>query len=401
METRSFDSVVVGAGIVGLATALSLSKARPGSKVAVLEKENGLAPHQTSHNSGVIHSGIYYQPGTKRAKFCIKGKEMLVRFLDEHHIQYRRCGKLIVATTPREIPLLEELMRRGKNNGLKGLAMLNPEEAKQVEPYVRCLSALHVPETGIVDYKEVAAAYAGELTGSGGMVMTGTKLLSGARSGGEWHLETSSGKLTTNLLVNCGGLQNDRVARSLGVDPHGMVYPFRGEYHRLSPTVASKIRGLIYPAPDPELPFLGVHLTPTIHGDVLAGPNAFMAFAREGYLKRNVVVRDLWESISYSGFPPFIVHYAKTGFYEGIRSLDRSILLRDLQKFVPFVRSEDITWGFSGVRAELMEPHGEIQDDFSIRSSEGAFHVLNAPSPAATSSLALGEEIAAEALKSA
>jgi L-2-hydroxyglutarate oxidase LhgO len=399
METKSFDSVVVGAGIVGLSTALNLSHARPGSRVAVIEKENGLAPHQTSHNSGVIHSGIYYQPGTKRAKFCIRGKEKLVQFLDEHHIQYRRCGKLIVANTEREIPLIEELMRRGRNNGLKGLAMLNPEEAKKVEPFVQCLAALHVPETGIVDYKEVAAAYASDLAQNGGVVMTGTRLLSGTRKGGVWNIETSSGSITAPILVNCAGLQNDRVARSLGVDPHGMVYPFRGEYHRLSPAAAGKIRGLIYPAPDPELPFLGVHLTPTIHGDVLAGPNAFMAFAREGYLKRNIVVRDLWEAVSYVGFPPFILHYAKTGFYEGMRSLGRSILLKDLQKFVPFVRLEDITWGFSGVRAELMEPHGEIQDDFAILKSDGAVHVLNAPSPAATSSLALGEEIAMEALK--
>jgi L-2-hydroxyglutarate oxidase LhgO len=370
-----------------------------GASLAVLEKEGNVAPHQSSHNSGVIHSGVYYKPGSKQAAFCVEGRKMMLQYLKEHSIPHRICGKLVVATTEREIPLLNNLYERAKANGLEGIAMLDPAAAKKVEPFVKCLIALHVPGTGIVDYQVVARSYAEDITKAGGMVLTGTPLLSGTREGGKWHLKTPGRDLQARLIVNCAGLQCDRVALNLGVDPNGRVYPFRGEYHRLSDTAAKIVNGLVYPVPDPELPFLGVHLTPTMKGEVLAGPNALLALSREGYLKTSIVVRDLWECLSYKGFPPFIAHYARTGFNEGIRSLGTSLLLRDLQKFVPSIKAEDISWGWAGVRAELMDPSGRIEDDFVIRKGEGVMHVLNAPSPAATSSLALGQAVAKEALE--
>lgn len=394
MSGRSYDCVVVGAGIVGLATALSISRARPGTKIAVLEKEPEVASHQSSHNSGVIHSGIFYEPGSKRAELCVRGKTELIKFLQSHSIGYRNCGKLIIATRTEELPLLKALMKNGQGNGLTGLVLLNPAEAREIEPEIICAAALHVPETSVVDYKEVSLAYRKDLEAAGGTVLTGSKLRSGRRAGGRWELATSAGTLSAGLVVNCAGVYNDRVAQDLGVDPEGRTYPFRGEFHRLSPAAASRILGLVYTVQNPELPFLGVHLTPTVHGDVMVGPNALLATSREGYLRRDIDMKDLWESVSFPGFPHFIAHYARTGASEAIRSVWKSMMMRELKLFAPFVGPKDLSWGFSGVRAEFMSLDGKLETDFVIRRTEGAVHVLNAPSPAATSSLALGAEIA-------
>ena len=384
--------VVIGGGIVGLATAYALQK-HTRIPVVVLEKESDVATHQTGHNSGVIHSGIYYKPGSLKARLCVEGRAQLLQLCDDQHIAYERCGKLIVATRESERPCLAELERRAAANGIAGVRRLSASQAQEIEPNVNALEALHVPATGIVDFRAVAHALAGQISAGGGDVRTRTRVtgLRPATTGPE--LITDQGAVAASLVVNCAGLHSDRVARMGGTEPPARIVPFRGEYYLLRKERRSLVRGLVYPVPDPELPFLGVHFTRTIHGEVEAGPNAVPALAREGYAWSNLRVRDLAETLTYSGTPGLLWRYGWTELYEVRRSLFRGAFVRDLQRMVPAVTEDDLVPGGSGVRAQAVTPEGRLVDDFVIAESPGVIHVLNAPSPAATASLAIGEHI--------
>ena len=384
--------VVIGGGIVGLATAYALQR-HSTARIVVLEKEADVAAHQTGHNSGVIHSGIYYRPGSLKARLCVEGRNRLLALCESHHLQYELCGKLIVATAERERPYLAELERRAAANGIVGVRRLTALEIRDVEPNVRAVEGLQVPATGIVDYTAVSHALAGEIVARGGEVRTRT-CVTGLRSGsGRFEIRTNQGPVGARLVVNCAGLQSDRVARLSGIDPPVRIIPFRGEYHLLRPERRSLVRGLVYPVPDPDLPFLGVHFTRTIHGEVEAGPNAVPAMSREGYSWRTFDWRDVAETLTYSGTPPLLWRYGGTEMYEVRRSLIRGAFVRDLQRMVPDITENDLRPGGSGVRAQAVSPDGRLVDDFIVAESPGVIHVLNAPSPAATASLAIGEHI--------
>jgi (S)-2-hydroxyglutarate dehydrogenase len=385
--------VVIGGGIVGLATALALAQ-RVDPPVLVLEKEAEVAMHQTGHNSGVIHSGIYYRPGSLKARLCVDGRRRLVEFCDAHRIPYELCGKLIVATRDSERPRLAELERRATANGIPGVRRLSATEVGSVEPNVRSVEGLHVPVTGIVDYRVVSNAYAKEIVAHGGEIRTGTPVTGLRTEGHGLRVRTAEGWLSTAAVVNCAGLFSDRVARWSGVEPPARIVPFRGEYYRLRPERRSVVRGLVYPVPDPELPFLGVHFTRTVHGEVEAGPNAVPALAREGYTWGEFRWRDVAETLTYRGTPSLLRRYGRTEAAEVYRSLSRGAFLRDLQRMVPSLSAGDLVPGGSGVRAQAVTPDGKLVDDFLLMDSPGAVHVLNAPSPAATASLAIGEYVA-------
>lgn len=386
-----FDVVIVGGGIVGLATARALAGR---AAVLVVEAEARLAEHQTGHNSGVIHSGLYYRPGSAKARTCVAGREALYRFCAEYGIPHERCGKLVVATTRAELPALGELYRRGTANGLVGLRWLDPAGMREVEPHVAGVAALHVRETGIVDYRAVAAAFARVVTAAGGQVRTSCRFLACYREADGLVLETTGGTIRTGLLVNCAGLHSDRVARACGVEPGLKIVPFRGEYYRLRPHAVHLCRNLIYPVPDPRLPFLGVHFTRMIGGGVECGPNAVLAFRREGYRFTDVNGRDVWELVRYGGFWRLAARYWRTGLYELYRSLSRRAFWLALRRLVPAVSLHDLEPGGAGVRAQAVAPDGRLVDDFVIRQAERMVHVLNAPSPAATASIAIGHTIA-------
>jgi L-2-hydroxyglutarate oxidase len=391
------DVAIIGGGIVGLATALALVRQTRAS-VAVLEAEPDIARHQTGHNSGVIHSGLYYKPGSHKARNCVEGRAALIRFCDEHSIPYELCGKVVVATTPAELPALEELHRRGTANGLSGLRPLSADELHDIEPHASGIAALQVPETGIVDYRQVAAKYAELVGAGGGEVTTSARLERVKRRPGELVLATAHGERVCRYLVNCGGLQSDRIARLCGLDPGLEIIPFRGEYYALAPEKRSLVRGLIYPVPDPRFPFLGVHFTRTVHGEVEAGPNAVLAFCREGYRLRDISPRDLWQLVRYGGFWRMAARYWRTGMGEFYRSLSKRVFHRALQRLVPDLALNDLVPFGAGVRAQAVEPSGALVDDFRFVEGERMIHVLNAPSPAATASLSIGEAIAAMAL---
>lgn len=388
------DIAIIGGGIVGLATARALHERAPGTRLVILEKERELAAHQSGHNSGVIHSGIYYKPGSHKARLCVEGKGLMYQFCEKHGIRVERCGKVIVATTEAELPRLQTLYERGRANGVP-VELLEPERLREIEPHAAALRAIHSPSTGIVDYVEVARAMAGELTAAGVAIETGARVAAIARTGD--GLEIAAGRLTVRArrLVNCGGLYSDAVARLAGARPEVRIIPFRGEYYMLRPERRSIIRGLIYPVPDPEFPFLGVHLTRTIHGDVEAGPNAVLAFAREGYRFARVSPRELAGTLAYRGFWQMARRYWRMGSYEMYRSLSKAAFLRALQRLVPDLRSEDLSTGGAGVRAQAVSPDGSLVDDFRIVAEADAIHVLNAPSPGATASLAIGRHVAA------
>lgn len=385
--TTPCDVAVIGGGLVGLATGMAL--AERGAAVTVLEAENRLAAHQSGHNSGVIHSGLYYKPGSLKARTCVEGARALWSFCAEEGIATKRCGKLVVATEEEELPRLDELERRGQANGLQGLRRLRAEEIREVEPHAAGIAALHVPETGIVDYPAVAQGYARRIERHGGRILTKARVTA-VRPG--LIVETTAGTISCASLVNCAGLQSDRIARLCGAEPDVRIIPFRGEYYELART--DLVRGLIYPVPDPRLPFLGVHLTRMIGGGLEAGPNAVLALKREGYRWADVSVRDSLEAVAWPGLWALAARFWKIAFYEVWRSLVKAAFLRDLQRLVPEIRSEDLHRAGSGVRAQALERNGALVDDFRIVETERAVHVLNAPSPGATASLAIGRAIA-------
>jgi L-2-hydroxyglutarate oxidase LhgO len=400
MPGNPYDVIVIGGGIVGLATALKLGERFPKLSLLILEKENQIARHQTGHNSGVIHGGIYYKPGSLKAANCVSGRRALLEFCDRHGIAYDLCGKVIVATDAEELPRLEELYKRGTANQVPGLEMIGPERLREIEPHARGARAIYSPATGIIDFTQVAEAYAGIVREQGGEILTSRRVKKISQSGGELIVGTGWEEFRGRFLVNCGGLFSDRIARML--DPHSSetnvrIVPFRGEYYKIAPEKGRLIKGLIYPVPDPRFPFLGVHFTRSIHGYVEAGPNAVLALAREGYRKTDLNLRDLWETVSFSGFRSVARHYWRMGLEEQYRSFSKGAFTRALQRLVPEITIGDLQPGGAGVRAQAVAADGALLDDFVIRQSRNAIHVLNAPSPGATASLAIGENIAATA----
>jgi (S)-2-hydroxyglutarate dehydrogenase len=398
MHAQRYDVVIIGGGIVGLATAMALKTGSPAS-LAILEAEDRLAQHQTGHNSGVIHSGLYYKPGSLKARNCVTGREAMYRFCQEHGIAHERCGKVVVATDPRELPALDELERRGRANGLQGLRRLGPEAIHEYEPHTSGIAGLLVPETGIVDYKQVAQIYADIIRKEGGEIRTRAQVHGCRRYADALVLETSRGAVQCRYLVNCGGLHADEVARLCGVDPQLQIIPFRGEYYELVPDRQYLVRNLIYPVPDPRFPFLGVHFTRMIHGGVEAGPNAVLAFKREGYGWEDVSAKDTLKMLVYPGFWRMVATYWKTGLGEMYRSLSQEAFVKALQKLVPELRIQDVRRAGSGVRAQAVAPDGALVDDFRIVETERMVHVLNAPSPGATASISIGKAIAEMAAK--
>jgi L-2-hydroxyglutarate oxidase len=396
LSARAFDVAVVGGGIVGTAAAMAIA-GRGGLSVVVLEAEEGLAAHQSGHNSGVVHSGLYYQPGSLKARLCVEGAAALYRFCAEEGIACEHCGKLVVATREEELPRLEELARRGAANGLGGLRRLGPRELREVEPHAAGMAALFVPQSGIVDYAAVVRAYARRVAAAGGEVLTGARVVAVRREVGALQVITRRGDFACRLLVNCAGLQSDRVARLCGAAPEVAIVPFRGEYYELAPARRHLVRALLYPVPDPRFPFLGVHLTRRVDGRVEAGPNAVLALKREGYTWRDVSLRDLAETAGWPGFWRLMGRTWTAGAGEVWRSFVRRAFVRDLRRLVPELRDADLLPGGSGVRAQAVDRAGRLVDDFHILAAERSLHVLNAPSPAATASLAIGEHIAAKA----
>lgn len=391
------DVVIVGGGIVGLGTGMALADTRR-LAVTVVETEGEIARHQTGHNSGVIHSGLYYKPGSAKARTCAAGRELLYRFCADNGIPHDRCGKLVVATSDRELPALAELERRGCANGLTGVTRVSAAEMRDIEPHVRGVGGLRVPETGIVNYTAVSRVYAAKITATDGSVRTLTKFLGCTREPGGLIVETTGGPIRAKLLVNCGGLYSDRVARLCGVEPGVQIVPFRGEYYELKPHAARLCRHLIYPVPDARLPFLGVHFTRMIGGGVECGPNAVLAFRREGYRRRDASARDLLELARYGGFWRMARTFWRAGAGELYRSFSKRAFWHALRRLIPEVKFGDLVAAGAGVRAQAVEPSGKLVDDFFIRQDDRMIHVLNAPSPAATASIAIGRTVADLAL---
>jgi L-2-hydroxyglutarate oxidase len=385
--------LIVGGGIVGLATAYRLSEKFPYTGITVLEKEDQVGQHQTGHNSGVLHCGLYYQPGSVKARLAVSGIRQMVAFCQENAIPHEVCGKLVVAANESEVPRLRKLEERGKTNGLEGLRWLTTSEMREIEPHVGGVAALRVPQEGIVDYPRVCAVLAGKLADRGARVITGARVERLRENGKIWRAETTKGGFEADFLINCAGLYCDRVAELAGERREMRILPFRGEYYKLKPTRQHLVRNLIYPVPDPRFPFLGVHFTRLIHGGIEAGPNAVLAGAREGYRKTDVNPRDLFDSLSYGGFWRFLRRYPSTAWFELRRSFSRDLFCRSLQRLVPEIQPGDLGTGGSGVRAQAISPAGELVQEFCLITRPNALHVLNAPSPAATASLAIGAEI--------
>ncbi len=387
--------IIVGGGIVGLATALRLSERFPSESITVLEKEAAPGRHQTGHNSGVLHCGLYYKPGSVKARLAVTGICQMVEFCCEHAIPHEICGKLVVAADDTEVPRLRDLEQRGKANGLAGLRWLCPAEMREIEPHVGGVAALRVPQEGIVDYPQVVAAMAARLARHGVKVVTNARVEHLRHAAGGWIAETPAGVFEAGFLINCAGLHSDRLAELAGERREVRVVPFRGEYYKIRHERQHLVRNLIYPVPDPQFPFLGVHFTRLIQGGIEAGPNAVLAFAREGYRKRDFNPSDLWDALSYGGLWRFLRRYPSMTWIELRRSFSRALFCRSLQRLVPEIQPSDLSAGGSGVRAQVISPAGDIVQDFQLISRPNALHVLNAPSPAATASLAIGAEIAA------
>jgi L-2-hydroxyglutarate oxidase len=390
-----YDIAVIGGGIVGMSFAMQAAEAFPHARIAVLEKENGLAQHQTGHNSGVIHSGVYYKAGSLKARLCVAGAREMVEFCAQHGIPYEVCGKLIVATNEREAARLDDLRARGEANGLTGLQLLDGAAMREIEPHVAGVRALKVPATGITDYSLVTAKYAEIAKARGVEVNTGAGVTGFANTRNEVIVKTSAGEFAARYVVNCAGLYSDRVAQLAGHDPEMMLIPFRGEYYDLAPARTNLVRSLIYPVPDPAYPFLGVHFTRRIHGNVDAGPNAVLAFRREGYRRTDFDLGETMQVFEYPGFRTMARLHWRNGLSEMRRSWSNREFVRSCQRLVPEVRMEDMTAGGSGVRAQAVAPDGTLVDDFRFLSRERFLHVLNVPSPAATASLPIGREIVA------
>jgi L-2-hydroxyglutarate oxidase LhgO len=393
------DVTVIGGGIVGLATARELLLRHPAMRVLVLEKEPRLASHQTGHNSGVIHSGIYYRPGSAKARLCVSGAEQMKRYCSARGVPFEVCGKVVVAVVEGDLPKLEELHRRGVANGVPGVELVGAERLREIEPHAAGIRALHVPGSAIVDFAGVAEKLAEDARAAGAEILTNAPVTRIAADGEALVLNTSAAEVRTRHVIACAGLHSDRVARMEGADPGTRIVPFRGEYYDLVPDARRLVRGLIYPVPDPRFPFLGVHFTRTIHGGVEAGPNAVVALKREGYRKRDVSLRDVGEVLGYRGFWRLAARYWRTGLEEIGRSFSTRAFVRALARLVPEIRLEDVVPAAAGVRAQALAPSGELVDDFWIVERARALHVLNAPSPAATASLAIAAEIATRAEK--
>jgi (S)-2-hydroxyglutarate dehydrogenase len=383
---------VIGGGIVGLATALQLLERFPAVQVLLLEKEDGPGRHQSGHNSGVLHCGLYYKPGSRKARMAVQGIRKMIEFCQQHNVPYELCGKTVVATEQEEIPRLNELFARGKANGLEGLELLGPEQIREYEPHAAGLAGIRVPQEGIVDYPAVTQAMAAEICARGGDVRFSAEVTA-LRNGKSWGIETTSGEFESDFLINCAGLQCDRISRKAGNKDATRIVPFRGEYYKLKPARQHLVRNLIYPVPDPKFPFLGVHFTRLIRGGVEAGPNAVLAFAREGYRYTDISLRDSIETATFRGFWKFLMRYPSMCWEEFHRSLSKALFCRSLQRLVPAVQTGDLAPGGAGVRAQALSPSGELLQDFYFVRQPNALHVLNAPSPGATASLAIADEI--------
>ncbi len=393
MTDSSYDVIIIGGGAVGLGVALEITRRFPRRRLLVLEKESHVARHQSGHNSGVIHSGVYYKPGSLKARLCISGAAAMIDFCREYGIPHNVCGKVIVATREEELPRLEDLRKRGEANGLTGLSLIGPERLREIEPHVTGLRALVVPSTGVTDYALVCEKYTELISEKGGAVLTSTPATAIKRTANEIVVETPRGAFSTTALINCAGLHSDRISHMAGDDPGIMIVPFRGEYYDLVPAGAALVRALIYPVPDPRFPFLGVHFTRRITGKVDAGPNAVLALSREGYRHTDINPRDLASSLGFLGFWRMARQHWRNGLGEWHRSLSKSAFVRALQRLLPEVQPQDLVPGGSGVRAQALKPDGSLVDDFQFVPSGKILHVLNVPSPAATASLMIGKTI--------
>jgi L-2-hydroxyglutarate oxidase len=393
MSNSRYSVIIIGGGAVGLGVALEITRRFPDRRLLVLEKEDRVARHQSGHNSGVIHSGLYYKPGSLKARLCVTGAAAMVEFCREQGLPHEVCGKVVVATEAGELPRLEELRRRGEANGLMGLRLIGPEELREIEPHAAGIKALAVPSTGITNYAAVCEKYAELISARSGTVLTSAAATGIRRMPSEIVVETARGEFSTSALINCAGLHSDRISRMAGDAPGVMIVPFRGEYYDLVPERASLVRNLIYPVPDPRFPFLGVHFTRRITGSVDAGPNAVLALAREGYRHRDINFRDLAASFVFPGFWRMARQHWRNGLDEWHRSLSKPVFVRALQRLIPEVREADLVPGGSGVRAQALKPDGALVDDFQFVPSGKVLHVLNVPSPAATASLTVGKAI--------
>ena len=393
MKKNIYDIAIVGGGIIGLSTALQISNTYPDLRLIVLEKEGDLGLHQSSRNSGVIHSGIYYRPDSMKAKTCVSGARKMIEFAQEHNINHEICGKVIVATNQMQIPRLEELYKRAKANGVEGIKMIEKEELLEKEPYAKGVKALWVPSTGIIDYPGVLKTYAKLILEKGQEIKLNQSVKKIEIKENQIYIDCNNGEFCSSYLINCAGLYADRIAGLAGAKLPVKIVPFRGEYYQIKPSKENLVNGLIYPVPDPAFPFLGVHFTKRIDGTVEAGPNAVLAFAREGYRKNNFNFIDLMETITYGGFLKLASKYWKVGMGEMYRSFSKNAFTKALQELLPEIQKDDLIDGGSGVRAQAIDRNGKLIDDFSIIHTEKALHVCNAPSPGATSSIAIGETI--------
>ncbi|MCS7037732.1 MAG: L-2-hydroxyglutarate oxidase [Saprospiraceae bacterium] len=399
LSDSTFDIAVVGGGIVGLASAWQLLRRRPDARLLVLEKENHVAAHQSSRNSGVIHSGVYYRPGSLRALNCRRGYGLLLEFCQQYGLPYEICGKIIVATTPEERPALDVLYERGQANGLTGLRILGADEAREIEPHVRAVAALWVPQTGITDYGRVAQQLAELIAQAGGIIRTGARVQRLQTTSEGVRIEADTWEGVAKRVVTCAGLYSDHVALSSGARPEVRILPFRGEYYELKPEREHLVRNLIYPVPNPNFPFLGVHFTRRIAGGIEAGPNAVFAFRREGYRRWDIHPGELAEALAFRGFRRLARRYWRDGWAEMQRSFSKKHFVRALQRLVPELQPDDVLPARSGVRAMACTPEGHLHDDFLLLETPRILHVCNAPSPAATASLAIGETVAERVLK--
>ncbi len=394
-----YDIVIIGTGIVGLATGVKLLEQNPDLKVLLIDKESILAAHQTGHNSGVVHSGIYYKPGSLKARNCRIGLDMLLKFCRQNDVKYELCGKVIVATSEDEIPRLQDLYERGTANGVPGLEKIGPERLKELEPYAAGVEALFSPQTGIIDFSEVAQAYGRVIEAAGGKIILSSRVTGIRMSADECIIETTTGAYQGKMVINCAGLYCDKIARLGGADPGLKIVPFRGEYYTIREDRRHLVKNLIYPVPDPRFPFLGVHYTRGINGEVEAGPNAVLAFAREGYKKSDINLPELFGTLFYPAFWKMAIPFLPMGIGEMYRSFFKPAFVKALQKLLPEITGDDLTPGGAGVRAQALYKDGKLSDDFAIVRHQRMINILNAPSPAATASLAVGATIAQLALE--
>lgn len=395
---KNFDVVIIGGGIIGVSSGLKILETNPSASVLILEKEQSVGFHQTGHNSGVIHSGVYYKPGSLKAQNCINGYRKLIEFCNAHDVKYELCGKIIVATNQSQLATLDELYRRGSANGLQDLKFMSRSEFREMEPHAEGIRAIHVPQTGIIDYKDVVRKYAALVEQKGGEIRCNERVLSLHRDGSRTVVESTGGSYSAKVVISCAGLMADRVARMTQADIPLKVIPFRGEYYKIKKEKEYLVKTLIYPVPDPAFPFLGVHFTRLVHGGVEAGPNAVFAFKREGYAKTDFSLFDTVEALRWPGFQTVVKKYWRTGLGEFHRSFSKSAFVKALQQLMPEITADDLETGGSGVRAQACAKDGGLVDDFLFVEHPGVIHVCNAPSPAATSSLSIGEYVAAKAV---